>query len=747
MRVSKYIKLDANILLEYIYDDANLISEPYDVLSNIKNSTKQFLSTSTSGSLNTIDNQLFQIDPINRNYGIVNTTTYNFLQNNSYASGFPIRYDSIIIRLPINYTFGEHIGFYLRAYAFDSLNKKTIDLTNFFYDITNLSTKDYLDYTNPPILYQEKLWGKEITILVPSLYGLSSQLKNNTPIPNSINYNLTGGVGLNQQSPLFFEFSFINTKSVVNNITTYYLAPQILANVTQVPEYENLGVIIEHSSNGDYFEIYGVYNGSLADFNTFINNSVYVGHRYFVQYVITLYEQNIRGKSLTITVTDNFNEKIPHRPIIKYTTTTAVIEVEMYLIDKVDSSQILRKASYGMLQDQVSKFSLNLTKINLETATKPKIYNSKSLMNPISLPTTTNIELVKVPYAVLIERFNISALSENALVGTTTWYGEGKLTIVIKPFDNIIKFVVAKNLIQMDKSLIPDYLDMTSLGEIKLVFKNDNLNVQFPLFVDNEDVDLSIGTVVFKVTANKVPDLKTIYNSGVNIFYITSTIAETTTSVYSGLFVIYDAIKNVTTLNNNIRTVDANLSTVAPNITPINTTTTSGPPKVIIKYVKDTAAAASSNFVDNVITNNSSTPATIIINSNNWAGSGQTNIIKWSINSDSSITYVDSFNTTPTTWTAATILKVFTTYPGPGGVPASITNLSFRHPTPGTTTGYSYGGYDWSGYSGTVTLDDTTQASVDLFIDKNKSQFNNGGGLWGLLDKLLKSGHSYGITG
>jgi hypothetical protein len=614
MRVSKYIKLDANILLEYVYDDANLISEPYDVLSNIKNSSKQFLSTSTSGSLNTINNQLFQIDPINRNYGIVSTTNYNFLQNNSYASGFPIRYDSIIIRLPINYTFGEHIGFYLRAYGFDNSNKKTYDLTNFYFDITDLNTKSYIDYTNPPILYQEKLWGKEITILIPSLYGLSNQLKNNTPVPNSINYTLTSGVGLSQQSPLFFEFSFINTKSVVNNITTYYLASQILSNVAQVPEYENLGVVIDNSSEGDFFEIYGVYNNSLADFNTFINNSVYVGHRYYVQYIITLYEQNIRGKSLTITVTDNFNEKIDYRPIIKYTTTTAVIEVEMFLIDRVDSSQITRKASYGMLQDQVAKYSLNLTKINLATATKPKIYNTKSLMNPISaLPNTTNIEIVRVPYGVLIDKFNVSALSENALVGTTTFWGEGKLTIVIKPFDNIIKFIIAKNLTRIDKSLIPEYLDMTNFGEIKLVFKNDNLNVQFTLFVDNEDVDLSIGAVVFKVTANKVPDLKTIYNSGVNVFYITSTVAETTTSVYSGLFIIYDATKNVTTLNNDrtrlsdrfpdrtfSEVVEQNAS-VAPNITAVNVNTTNTIPKVITKYVKDASATTAVSSVSSAV--------------------------------------------------------------------------------------------------------------------------------------------------
>ena len=36
MRVSKYIKAHKDILLEYIYDDGNNISEKYDILLNIK---------------------------------------------------------------------------------------------------------------------------------------------------------------------------------------------------------------------------------------------------------------------------------------------------------------------------------------------------------------------------------------------------------------------------------------------------------------------------------------------------------------------------------------------------------------------------------------------------------------------------------------------------------------------------------------------------------------------------------------
>jgi hypothetical protein len=37
MKVSKYFNIDPNILIEYIYDDSNLIGEPYNILYNTKN--------------------------------------------------------------------------------------------------------------------------------------------------------------------------------------------------------------------------------------------------------------------------------------------------------------------------------------------------------------------------------------------------------------------------------------------------------------------------------------------------------------------------------------------------------------------------------------------------------------------------------------------------------------------------------------------------------------------------------------
>jgi hypothetical protein len=121
VRVSKFVKLHKNILLEYIYDDNNNISYNYQVLINNKNNVlnNSFIAGSASTTNNFLNQQLFKIDAVNNTYGIVNTSLYNFLQVKDYAEGFPIRHDTVKVHLPVNYTFGEYIGFYLRIFTFD----------------------------------------------------------------------------------------------------------------------------------------------------------------------------------------------------------------------------------------------------------------------------------------------------------------------------------------------------------------------------------------------------------------------------------------------------------------------------------------------------------------------------------------------------------------------------------------------------------------------------------------------------
>jgi hypothetical protein len=589
-KISKFLKLDKNILLEYVYNDGNLISEPYNILVNSKDKTQAYMAADTSGTSNTEGNQLFRIDAVSGRYGKVNPDYYTFLQTKNYSDAPPIRHDTLKFHLPINWTFGEYLGFYVKVYAYDSLNQKTYDLSNFYFDMTDVSQQYLMNFTSPPLLFQEKLWGKNITIEIPALSELAAQLEDSRPKENSINANLTNGSGLSSTTPIFIDFHFVNNIQTINAVTTYLTEPKITATVTQSPEFEKLGLVIENSINGDFFEIYGTYNDTIGGFKKFIDDSLVQGHRYYAQYNITMYEQNIRGKTTTVTVTDSFNETIDYRPIIKYSTTTAIIDVELRLIDSVDDSSIIRRASYGMLQDEVSKYSLKLMKINLKNANKPKIYNIKNAINPslvgvansmgvitvdnkINTPQTpppataggllsgfgsdgTNgnsngngsnviVETVNIPFPVLIDRFNIIGKSENATFDSKNFFGLGKIQILLYPYDNIVKFSIATGTNEK-----PEYFNLSGFSEIKLAIRNDKNQISFPLYIESGDINLEIGQISFKVTQNKFAEIKRIYTSGINVFYIIGTNQSTTSVIYTGLFKIYDDKSNVNELNN-----------------------------------------------------------------------------------------------------------------------------------------------------------------------------------------------------
>ena len=80
--VSKCMKLNPNILMEWIFDSENFMSENYKIITNLsENKQRSFLSTT---NLNNINNNLFQLDPALKKYTQVDTVKYNFLQQQNY---------------------------------------------------------------------------------------------------------------------------------------------------------------------------------------------------------------------------------------------------------------------------------------------------------------------------------------------------------------------------------------------------------------------------------------------------------------------------------------------------------------------------------------------------------------------------------------------------------------------------------------------------------------------------------------
>ena len=139
-KISKFVKLDKDVLLEYIYDDGNLLSESYDVLVDSRDRSQSFISGSSSVTGNTLGNQLFKIDSVTQKYAKVNPSYYSFLQLKEYAAGTPTRFDTIKIHVPINWTFGEYLGFHVKVYGFDVSNQRTFDVSNFYFDMTETTS-------------------------------------------------------------------------------------------------------------------------------------------------------------------------------------------------------------------------------------------------------------------------------------------------------------------------------------------------------------------------------------------------------------------------------------------------------------------------------------------------------------------------------------------------------------------------------------------------------------------------------
>ena len=584
MRYSRYINIDSNTLLEYIYDDSNLIGEPYNILYNAQTGFKCFVSTDElvppiKGYKQTNNDSYNQLFPVSQSlYSRLPTIgsntisgDYPFLQLKNFATSIPIRYDKIRIHIPVNYTFGDMKGFHIRAYTFDFFNDKLIELTNYHFNITDVDQNYKLEYSTPMLYINENQWGKYLEVQIPSVTKVSDQRINDVTRSNSINYNLTDGLGLSKTSPIFIEFRNIESINKVNNTNFYQLSTQKTVVIPQTPEFEKLGVRIEESTQGDFFLIYGTYNGSLAEFQTFINESFYQGLKYQVRYVVDIIEETIKTKTYTFSVTEDINEEIEFRPILKYTTTTAIIDVTLRLINIIDDTFIERKASFGLLQGggqrmgsqpngklttgnnsggggDISKYASSLTKINLRKSKKPEVINYKSVTQAAvgsdAFGTKALLTLEKIPFVLFSKYHNVIDDGSTHQPNDVVYVGNNQLQIVIDPFDNLFKFKIYKFV--NEEYINWNLLDLT---DIKFTIKGDKKDLEFNVYRDSSENDFENGLIIFKIPEGSYKDIKKLSTKGYNLFYINGVdVFSNRQIVYSGFFKPYDSKKNLETL-------------------------------------------------------------------------------------------------------------------------------------------------------------------------------------------------------
>ena len=548
MTTSKFVNLDPNVLLEWIYDDENFLAEDYQIVVNTVQSTRGFVNSETTNTLpsttnNYVSTNLFELDASNNVWAPIDASKYSFLQVISYPGNVPYRYDIVRIHFPINYNFGSKLGFLLNINVLDRTGKVYLNLSNFYFDKTDSSRS--LELTAPPFLYNEMLWGKYLEISVPAPVALANDVQQSgvtsAPVPNlgGINSNLAGpaGLGVGPNSSIFIDYSFLLQKNVTPaKVVSYMLQDPFSVAIPQVPEFQSLSVVIRPSSEGDWFEIFGAYENTATGFATFISQQALNGNPQYAIYTVTTFEKNLETDTVQYVVQDNFDTAIRYRPIITFSTTTAVLDVQMQLINSQTGNFVTRTTSYVMLQDQVAKYSRVLTKINLSNAFVPKLYQSAPdniTLNPIVSSAST--QTVKVPYPVMYDRFNVVAKNVTETVNDETFYGMGQLQILLYPTDNILRFVIAKTITSngYQPFVIPTGTPIT------LTFKSDTLNVDSALYTDTNQVDYSQGVLVFRVLQTQSQSIQTIYKAGFDQFYIIMQTNGVNTVLYSGRFLLF----------------------------------------------------------------------------------------------------------------------------------------------------------------------------------------------------------------
>jgi hypothetical protein len=565
---SRFIQVHPDALVEWIWDDQFYYEDEYSIIRDIQNNVTSFAFSKTANdalNYNKIPQQLYLIDSLINKYGIADPSSKAFLQESKYANNQPSKFDKVKIWFPIHYTFPNSTGFMLKLSGLNYENSVPYNLANYFLDITVPGELTKIENESQPFRLNERLWGKSVTIYVPSLYDESRNRANNAPTLGTINYNITSGVlGLSQTSPIFIDFRYLSSKSTILGETTYLATPPLVANIPQAPEYNNLGVNIEEAADGDYYVINGIYNGSVGEFEVFMSALEQSGKRSYILYTITPSEENIPQEPLDIYVYQDFLKKISYRPIFKVTNTTAGIRVDMKIINAADSSVVTKSSELAIVGNAVAKYGRYVTSINVSGAIKPKLYNSKSdsiVLPPMELLNShlkrkvnnKKTDIKYIPYPVLTDVHNIIAQDVSKANRTGAYSGFGDLSLTLTPFDNIVKIKIAKEVTQNG---ITPFVFPSSNSIIQMIFKSATAELRVPLYIESNEVNLAGGVLVFKITSTSQSQLKKIYQVNKN-FYITITTNGIETSVYDGVFTLLEetprVVKGLTSATNDTR--------------------------------------------------------------------------------------------------------------------------------------------------------------------------------------------------
>jgi hypothetical protein len=561
---SVFIRVFEDILIEYVPESGKVLSEPFSILVNDNTGVRCFVSTdpSTHNYVNnvipelsrntstTVVNQLVRIDP---EYDVFTPFDQNisYVQRTDHPQGFPLDYSELRMYVPTNYTFDDMLGLRLRVYTVD-LGGNYVELSNYFIDVTESDRLNEMEYLNPGLYAHETEWGKYLYIRFPSPKRLVEQVRNGVPRAGSLNHILTSGNGMDINCPLFVDIALLENREKVNERVVYKSGGQKSVSFPLSGDRGGVGVVIRPSDQGDFFELFPTYDGSLGGFRTFVRESVARGVRYRVELVLNVIEKNEPVSSTVFLMDNDFLRPVLYRPVVKITTTSVILDVIMRMTDEVTGLTTERLASYVMLQDELTNYSSSLSRLNFTGVRFTDVLHRTDINVPVlgsDVVPPPELKVVPDPFRLFSHRYRMSVSEKDLIYLDSTYVRDRKQTVTLYPFNNVMEF----ELVTEDNGrVIP--LDLSGYSELVMVFKDERREVNANVYTDAGLSGLTEGYVVFKLKEEHYGTVKTMFNSGMTKCRMTGKKDRNREVIMTAEFVCWDSPVTVTSLESEFRT-------------------------------------------------------------------------------------------------------------------------------------------------------------------------------------------------
>jgi hypothetical protein len=440
-----------------------------------------------------------------------------------------VYYDTIRLHLRTGYSFsGRGLdGFLFQVSARRNNNSKGY-LTSIVY-----KNSSSFEIQNPkPFILADSSFSKYIEIKVPALVHANDPAKNED-FANT--FFGTSGAELVNGANYQLNLSMIHQTKTVNGYEYIEISNQSELTLSQEDELTDLSVQLEE--NEDYFNIYGLKDGSIAGFENYINGRIQESSDDItVFYDLDVSEQlglsYVSTYQMTLVQTADFDQPLVFRPVIRNAAfcSSFLIRVAMRIYNETDNTQILKMAS--LIYDKPKKYGRRMQQIALKSNDSSNVvYNmlpnssvNTQLNNFVNSIRPDVGETKYVPVA--IDTYGIVASSSNiarqgADVEATDelkYENENDASVTLsKVADNFIKFSIAK-----PKGDSLESISLVNAEDVILTIKSGNIEQQISHNPNFPDIDMGAGEVLFKVTkavASRFDQPDT--NSEADKFYIT----------------------------------------------------------------------------------------------------------------------------------------------------------------------------------------------------------------------------------